>query len=289
MTHSSIRKVENSLPEGIENPDVYFAAISALEGSSEDEPKNSSELVKAVGKTLHGELKGYRIYRYILQAAQLPTSRIKSRQGRGGGYFLVDASLTETVETFSQAEEEKDTLEKHLWPIVVDWLKTHKQVEFASSTIANIKAGGKWGNPDVVGFNVIEELGFYDVEITTLEVKPSITDWKQFLFEAVSHKRFSERVYFAFRTEGELQAKDRIEMQRYAEKYGIGLVNLQVDNDSYKSLTNWDKKNEEFKVGILENFVELAPAPFEAISIRNKIDFLKQLGISKKSDIYNFN
>mgnify|MGYP006974890755 CR=1 FL=1 len=52
---------------------------------------------------------------------------------------------------------------------------------------------------DVVGLKVSEGLlGQRDLEVATIEAKLTRKSWKQVFFEAVSHKRFSHRAYFAF-------------------------------------------------------------------------------------------
>lgn len=277
------------IPDGIESEEVYVAALKILEGVSEAEPMKVGVLMKKIHSDLHNPPKSYLIYRDLNVAAQDILGRIRSRKGRNGGYFLLsDKALTSRgkVQTKSEIEKEK-TLEKHIWPLVSLWLKQVKRLPSASDEIANLKRGGKWSNPDVVGLNPIEELGFFDVEVTTVEVKPSLVQWRQYFFEAVSHKRFSERVYFIYRATGD-DIDEADELRKYAEKYNVGLVSMELSEDDYKSLIRWDRLKEEEKSALLEYFVEIMPAPFEAISIRDKITFLKQLGIGTKSELYTF-
>lgn len=280
---------EIDTPESISNPEIYKAAVHALKGVDETNPKSVKDLMADVSKIIENPPKSYLIYRNINAAAQDSASQIRSRKGRNGGYFLVPhppKSEVDSAPTKAQLQKEK-TQERHLWPLVAMWLREVKQMPSASHEIAHLKKGGVWSNPDVVGLNPIEELGFFDVEITTVEVKPSLSQWRYYFFEAVSHKRFSERVYFVYRTQ-EHDPEETEELRRYAEKYNVGLVELQLSDADHDSLTKWDKLSDDDKTTLLEYFVEIMPAPFEAISIRDKIGFLKQVGVDTKSDLYTF-
>ncbi len=279
----------NSTPDGVEYPEVYTAALEVLKGVTEDQPMNVGDLMREVEALLGNGPKSYLIYRDLNAAAQEASSRIRSRKGRNGGYFALERvpkPATPEPQTEKQIYDEK-ALEKHLWPLVSLWLKQVKRLPGASHEIANLTKGGKWSNPDVVGLNPIEELGFFDVEVTTVEVKPSLVNWRLFFFEAVSHKRFSERVYFVYLDSGQ-NAEAAEDLRVYAEKYNVGLVRMELSDADYKSLTRWNKLKDEDKSAMLDYFVELMPAPFEAISIRDKIAFMKQIGISSKKELYSF-
>lgn len=277
------------VPEGLDNVEVYNVALEVLVKATEDSPLNSSELVEKVANKLPAPLAGYLIYQSLLQASKAPASRIRSRKGRNGGYFLIsEVKLDQdTLPSLADLTKEK-TLEKHLWPAVSDWLRLNKSVDRVSSLVANLKSGGVWSNPDVVGLNIIKDLGFFDVEITTLEVKPSLNQWRYYFFEAVSHKRFSERVYFVYREETSSESIQKAELMRYAEKYGVGIIEIQIGESDYKKIRDWPKLSDADKADIIESFVEIVPAPFEAISVRDKISFLRQLGIKSEMDLYNF-
>ncbi|WP_299152396.1 hypothetical protein [uncultured Tateyamaria sp.] len=280
---------EEYIPENVAHPDVYRAALDVLSDANEFNAMTVSDLMDAIVEELPEHPKSYLIYRDINASAQDPLSRIRSRKGRNGGYFLVAATLQPTepnLPTKQEADQEK-TYERHLWPLVAMWLREVKQLNSATHEIANLKKGGVWSNPDVVGLTPIEELGFFDVEITTVEVKPSLHQWRYFFFEAVSHKRFSERVYFVYKTE-EHDPKETEELRRYAEKHNVGLVELQLSDDDHKKLTKWSKLKDSEKSALLEYFVEIMPAPFEAISVRDKVSFLKQMGVSSKKELYSF-
>ncbi len=278
---------EEYIPD-IELPAVYLAALKILEGTTEESPMSTSDLTVAVSREIEEEIKPYLIYRNLNQAAQDSASKLRSKKGRSGGYFLSKALelLEDDAPTKSEKNKEK-TQEKHIWPLVSLWLSEFKQIPNSSHGIANLKKGGTWSNPDVVGLLPIEELGFFDVEVTTVEVKPSLSQWRYYFFEAVSHKRFSERVYFVFRSASSSSAEVN-ELKRYAEKYRVGLVEIELSDEKYGNLSGWSKISEEERISMLDAFVEHAPAPFEPISISEKVDFMKQIGIKSKADLYNF-
>jgi hypothetical protein len=280
-----------SLPASISDEDkvIYEAAQTALDGTTEDNPKKTAEVVQAIEKTLNDKTPSNQVYQAINRLSKLPDSRIGSRKGRNGGYFLISKDNIRFDDSDSRPSSKSDkTLERHIWPAAAEWLRFTKNVARVSFDVANKKGGGVWGNPDVVGLSILEQLGFYDVEITTLEVKPSLTNWKYYFFEAVSHKRFSERVYFIFRSTDGIENELRLEVLRYAEKYGVGIVDLQLNDEDYTKLRLWDKLSFEDKAQILDAFVEIAPAPFEPISVRDKINFLEILGLDTKQSLYLF-
>jgi hypothetical protein len=275
---------------------IIEAACTVLKESSIDSPLKTQETIEGIQRIIDGKnsknLKSYLIYSHILDESKLEGSKIGSRKGKGGGYFLKsiistdNATSVDSVNTIVQTTEEK-TLEKHLWPLIVDWFKTEKRASNVTDTLANLKAGGIWSNPDVIALTPIDDLGFFDIEIATAEVKPSLKNWRYFFFEAVSHKRFSERSYFIVRVDGEQKEEIR-ELSTYAEKYGIGLVIVDMEQSSFDHLSNWSKIPELERVEMLNSIEEYIPARFEPISLRDKIVFLRRIGITSRKDIYQF-
>lgn len=289
MNQKSKKTVDNDtyIPQSVKNESVYLSALNVLSGTSEDNPMSVKDLVAQISQKVDGDIKSYLIYRDISNASQDPASRISSRKGRGGGYFILTERSVHADEVASpKSTKQERVLEKYLWPVVALWLKQTKSVDRVSHEVANSKSGGVWSNPDVVGLSPFEDLGFFDVEIVTAEVKPNLNQWRYFFFEAVSHKRFSERSYFIFRSEGSGSHED--ELRQYAEKYRVGLVKMDFSDDEVKSLVDWNKFSDVDKSEFLERFVEFIPAPFEAISVREKVRFLNQIGIGNKKDLFHF-
>jgi hypothetical protein len=267
---------------------IYREAINILRGMNANELKSASDLSSELAQKIENSPKSYIIYQVLLQASKIPSSPIKSRKGRNGGYYF-DHSKVSGGALASQSKDivpknESKTLEKHLWPLIADWFTIVKKCDNASSEIANLKSGGVWSNPDVVALNIVENLGFFDVEIHTAEVKPSTSNWKYLFFEAVAHKRFSERSYFIYRTNGDYVD----ELSFYAEKYGVGLVVVDLSDELYDKLPNWKNMDENEKLNFFEAVDERVPAPFSAISLKEKTEFLKRIGISEKKELFSF-
>jgi len=271
---------------------IYNSAKEILKDYDENTPMSVSELMEKISDYLGEKQKDSVVYKTLLCASKSSLSRIKSRKGKGGGYFLISeselssVSETEDIPTKSDIKREK-TLEKHIWPLVSLWFQEEKGIKNASHDIANLKLGGVWSNPDVVAIAPIDDLGLFDIEIHTAEVKPSLSQWRYYFFEAVSHKRFSERSYFIFRsTPGENEHRN--ELMQYAEKYGVGVVEIELNDDEFDKLPRWNSLEGSEQIQFLDYIVERVPAAFEPISIREKIEFLKRLKINNKKDIYEF-
>ncbi len=293
-----------TVPDEIEEEvdrDIYLKALKILEGYTSDQPMGTKDVIQKIRKEISQSLRDGQVYNILLNASKNLESPIQSRKGRSGGYFL-DASevlnntgdspgLTnsfsdgEPLERFS-AEPEK-TYERHIWPLVSHWLKSQKDLKQATHEYANVKSGGKWGNPDVLALRPIDRLGFFDVEVVTVEVKPSTTNWQYYFFEAVSHKRFAERVYFCFRTGGSDQ-KTLLNVLDYAEKFRVGVLQIELGEDQYLSLQKWDAMPDVDKLQLVDQVVEVAPAPYDPVNLSDKLDFLERVGIKFKEDIYTF-
>ncbi|MCA8926937.1 MAG: hypothetical protein KDC18_02625 [Alphaproteobacteria bacterium] len=272
--------------------DIYRAAAITLKERTIETPMSVKDLEQSVQEIVSDSTKNSLIYLTILDASKHEKSRLRSKKGRGGGYYLIPQEVAEAEEkdrilpTKSEYEKEK-VQEKHIWPLVSMWFRVQKEILNASHEIANLKSGGTWSNPDVVAILPVDELGFFDVEISTAEVKPSLLQWRYYFFEAVSHKRFSERSYFIFRS-APGDPDQTPDLLQYAEKYGVGVVVIELSDDDFSRLPNWNKISESDKKQLLEYIVEKVPAPYTPISTRDKIEFLRRIGIQSKGDLYKF-
>lgn len=299
---NNVAETPLEIPYEFESPpltaDIYRAAMSELSDATSEKPTPTSTVVSKIRSRISDPPVDNVIYRVILDASKNESSPISSRKGRGGGYFLThtgseleaehkSAHISEDeqeVEPQSQAEK---TLEKHLWPLVTLWFKSEKEIPNATHEIANLKSGGTWGNPDVVALKPIDKFGFFEVEVTTVEVKPSLDQWRYYFFEAVSHKRFAERVYFSYRSDGS-KLQDEKEIISYAEKYGVGIIRMEFDAEYYDKLANWGNMEEAEKFELIDKFVEVVPAPFDPVPLAEKIALLERLKITDRASIYKF-
>ena len=114
--------------------------------------------------------------------------------------------------------------EKRLYSLLVEWLNSWS---YQAEDTSQCKKGGPWGNPDVVGIRTHEGLGgSLHLELASIEAKISEFDWRRVFFEAVSHKRFADRAYFAFAFGTDQPTTTKLPelqmLREYGEKYGVG-------------------------------------------------------------------
>jgi len=147
------------------------------------------------------------------------------------GYFLVPVTKEDKV-AIEQAEKEQETKEETdrnkeriLYPVFEKWLLENGNR--ASDTSAN-RVMGKWGNPDITGIKIVTDYGLNEIEITTIEAKLSGVKWEYDIFEAVAHRRFANRVYFAFAVD--IDSKTNFSRNKkisyYASLYEVGVLIL---------------------------------------------------------------
>ena len=211
------------------------------------------------------KIKESAIYRILLDEAKREGGNIFSGGPHKGYYYIEEIK-----------EKKKNIDESSLYPIVEMWLNEKKQYGVVSE-IYNKTKNKKWGNPDIVGVNLYDNFGIKHLEIATVEVKPDLKDWRQYIFEAVSHKRFADKAYFMFWiTEAEAM-RELEDMYIYADKYKIGLCQITIAKEDVQS---WKKKTEGEKIEIIDTcIIELFPAPIDDASMREKLNFLKNLGV----------
>ena len=132
--------------------------------------------------------------------------------------------------------------EGKLYQTLRDWLESKG---YQSSVTSTSKSGGIWGNPDVTGMRLDElPVGPAGIECATIEAKLSVDSWKYYIFEAVSHKRFAHRAWYAFAVGTDSpsfkQVKDAELLAKYAEKYRVGVLVVFISANHYEQLTNGD-------------------------------------------------
>lgn len=194
-------------------------------------------------------------------------------EGRKQGYYVKSQAVLNAIAEKQEQDQavalsteqlEEKKLEKELYPIFLDWLGYDYDIILDIS--AKKKMGG-WGNPDLLGIRLCTIVGTTNVEITTIEVKRSISKWRYDIFEAVAHSMFVNRVYFAFRCKYDEFCKVKQEMLLYADKYKIGLLANFEDVDS--------------------NIVqEIAPAPVTCPNMFMQQKFLHSLNLINVEDLY---
>lgn len=195
--------------------------------------------------------------------------------GRRQGYYTRKETKVEPEADLPYAVDERD-----LYPLFVDWLV---QNGYAAQCVATSRSNGQWGNPDVVGLKVFEGIGTFESEVVTIECKKTFDNWKHWIFEAVSHTRFSDRSYFAFTFPEDEIDKQSAELVKYAEYFGVGILVLEVTSIAYEQLKN----GKEIPVDG-DSIRVLVHANRNRPLTEDKISFLKSVGVDSMQKLCQF-
>jgi len=226
---------------------------------------------------------------FLTRASKDPNSRIK-RVGTGYGFQLAESPETSTPISVGD-EEPRTRLEREdrLYDLLVQWLTSRK---FRAQNNARGRRNGPWGNPDIVGLRIESHFNITHVELATIEAKITLRNWQTDIFQAVSHKRFADRVYFAFAhgaPEAIIEEIDGYpELREYGEKFGIGIIVLFMDEEKYRVL-----RDDARALGSLDlsdtRVEEIWPAVGDPVSHFAKTDFLvNTLGLATTDDLHRY-
>lgn len=225
--------------------------------------------------------------------------------GRKRGYYIstitkdsktqediTDLTLTESSSTISEIScnnisnkqtQRRIQKENLLYPVLESWLVAQG---YQAEDVSSGRSLGKWGNPDVAGIIALDTFNSLSIELVTIEVKTSLDDWEQWIFEAVSHKRFANRAYFAFAHQEETISKIPQDMRYYAELYGIGVIALSMDNEKYRKLHSGELtaplESEDLDI------IELFSAPYTFVQPKYQLKFCTALGINCLKQLYHW-
>lgn len=272
--------------ERVERVVVYILEIGKKTNSentmSTKEIKNAYKVLKSKHPNII-DIPENTIATKISILASTPSSRIQC-SGKKQGYFITIAPSSPDIDDNSDTIKDGKLLEKDLYPAIVEWMNVSLGVN--SYDISSKRTKDKWKNPDLLGIKEIDFLGHAQFEITTVEVKPSMTDWTMYIFEAVSHSLFSNRTYFAYLKDNS-DEKVPDEMKLYASQFGIGIITITIDDkerpnikDASALIKAIGKRKCEIK--------EEVPAPYHTPDINLQKKFLDGLSISTESDLRNF-
>lgn len=163
--------------------------------------------------------------------------------------------------------------EKELYPILEYWLSFRCD---RVNNIANNHKGKQWSNPDILGVNYTVFFSNNIIEITTIEAKVSLDNWRINFFEAVAHSMFANKAYFAYLCKE--SEKTESDLLLYAQKFGIGVIAIQVPDDDWK-------QDMEIK---LEYVKEIFPAPTHNTNVYFQKEFLDNFELFDIKDINKF-
>ncbi|MEH2270578.1 MAG: hypothetical protein V7K68_19550 [Nostoc sp.] len=223
--------------------------------------KDTESLINCLGKK-----KGY----YISSTAKEVVEKLNENEN------IADKN----EETTAGARRQKET---RLYPVLESWLIAQG---YQSSNVSSNRSLGKWGNPDLAGVNALDNFSGLSLEVVTIEAKISLENWEQWIFEAVSHRRFANRSYFAFAHPEETISKIPQDIRYYAELYNIGVLVLSLENEIFQKLIggNLQKPLESEDVDI----VEIYSAPYNFVQPRYQIKFCNALGITCTKELYQW-
>ena len=281
---------KEELPESIYDRVVYFAEqVLRDEGKTNDRNTMNGPLVIEKAKDRFEEAKKIAestFSGYLSQAAKDPNSKINTR-GRWKGYYLakiVDNTPSQEIPPEEQGDTEqassKNQKEKLLYKVLEDWLK---EQDYQARDISHVRTLGTWGNPDIAGILATDMLHGLDVEIVTIEAKTSYKAWQKSFFEAVSHRRFANRVYFAFAHPDETIEKIPKDMRYYCELYGVGILVIRLENEMFRKLLD-GKLSEPLTSDDVVGVTELYSAPYFHVQPKYQAELRQAIGLNSFKD-----
>jgi hypothetical protein len=223
---------------------------------------------------------------YLSRCVKDPTSEINRLSQKQGYYLSAAAKALENkadepaIEPQSKIDEGRREKEKLLYPVLQNWLI---EQEYRAKITALGRSNGQWGNPDITGIMCDESFGNVSLEVATIEVKLSDKGWKQWIFEAVSHRRFSNRSYFAFAYPAELIKKLDSELRYFSELYQVGVLVIAMEQAQFEELqrgkTTTPVADEDVDI------IELYSAPYARVQTRFQKEYLQSLKITSTPEV----
>ena len=123
------------------------------------------------------------------------------------------------------------------------------------------------------------------VEVVTIEAKTSFFDWEHWFFEAVSHRRFANRSYFAFAHPFEAISLIPQDMRYYSELYSVGVIVIGMETSHFELLKNGELS--EIDINDVD-IQEIYSAPYNHTQPKYQSKFLEALEIRDVRSLYNW-
>ena len=216
---------------------------------------------------------------YLSRAANQDVSSGFVSGGVGIGYYLqaedfatAPAANVDEKEIKSSKGKKETLREKDLYGLMELWLN---QKGYAAKDTSNLKKGGRWGNPDIIGVERVDLFGAVQIDVASCEIKLAEEGWEQVIFEAISHKRFSNRSWFCYRvvSEGSPLPKG---IEYYAERYKVGVVQIILSDSEIIELQKGTKAPLDF----IDRVVERVPALFDHVPLAEQKEVIERAGIT---------
>jgi hypothetical protein len=247
-------------------------ALTRLGSTNPENPSYSSTIREQVSMIYPEIFRDISESTFVIYLNRAPTidQQIVSL-GTARGYYLDQTGQTTVIEeSVTSATPESDDAdtplapessgrlqrELKLYPHVANWLAANG---YRARVVAQGRALGPWGNPDVVGIQTLDLLGFWHAQTISIEVKLSSQNWARDIFEAISHRRYFDRSYFCYPVPANNRQISE-EMKDYAELYEIGILLMEMAPSEFVKL-NKAQDLDENNISV----TEVCPAPFHLV------------------------
>ncbi len=219
--------------------------------------------------------------------SKIANSNTRIRKDMGShGYYLIPSDQVLEVK---QAETDKDfrwekniPRERLIYPILEKYLKSKG---YRTKDTSLMTRNGKWGHPDITGIIATNTLGTTEFEIVSIEAKVSVSTFRQDFWQAVAHRFFANRSYFAFVASSDYLQTHNEELRHYSELYKVGIIVVVLEEDHLQ----------DFKQGLLKkinedmvNVIEVSMAPYESHLLKWQKPFLTCLGVHEPNHLYEW-
>lgn len=272
---------------------LAIEVLKSMDALDVDHSLNGTNLLAEVRKTKPG-INENTFRQTISFLAKSDLSIITKVDGKHGYYISETVERSHIEEEVGKAPEKRITKREYaLYPVLSIWLRD--QGYRVGREIFNRKINETWGNPDIAGVKIDEHLSKFELEIVTIEAKPSKdkwnNNWRIDIFEAISHRRFANRVYFAFAHKQGDKIPDLAEMKYYCELYNIGLLIIELSPVLFTRFETLDISEDGFSdedFGLI-NVSERVPASFNRVPLSYQQSFCKKtLEINEMADLFAF-
>ncbi len=267
---------------GVSNPNKRLSGTELWEATQ----RNFANLYDSQGQPLFSDQQRETFIQYLSKHVRDPESPLNS-EGQRKGFYIDDAKIIINATSGNiicdDAVKARTAREATLYSVLQSWLVTNG---YQAADISNGKLGGKWGNPDLAGIRTSESFQGVSLEVVSIEAKASSNDWERKIFEAVSHLRFANRAYFAYAEPKARQFVQLTDIKYYAEKFGIGVLKLVLENADYDNLSNGNDLKSYSSADV--EIQEVCPAPYGYVQHPYQSKFCQNLGINTLKDAHSW-
>ena len=119
------------------------------------------------------------------------------------------------------------------------------------------------------------------LELASIEAKISEFDWRRVFFEAVSHKRFADRAYFAFAFGTDQPTTTKLPelqlLREYGEKYRVGILVVFMEPGLHQLLLSAQEAEIPEITLDMVRVEEVWPAMYDPVPLSMRERFLREV------------